>query len=105
MHCINQTFDFDIEKIHEELYKLAGESNKLTELIYGIIIEQELLNKSNYKHQYISLSTINYLYDFDKNNISTKTINEPNLPPSVTITEKGITKEFYEGFGINLLQD
>ena len=67
-----------------------------------MIINHTLLYKPIYEQHYKSLSTINYIYKFDKNIISTITFNEPKPDSTVTITGKNITQEFYEGFGIDI---
>ena len=95
-------FGFNIEIIREELNKLTEKTSKLPNLIYKIIIYKKLLYKPKYEQHYKSLSTINYLYDFDKNIISTKTFNEPKQDSINTINGENITQEFYEGFGIDI---
>ena len=96
-------FGFDIDIILEELNKLTENSINLQKLIYNMINENQLLYEPIYEFYYQSLSTVNYLYDFYKYILSTSTLNELQSV-SMKFRGKNITKEFYEGFGINLEQ-
>ena len=65
-----------------------------------MIIDKNLLYEPKYEYYYQSLSTINYLCDFNKNIISTELFNKKEPVLKIISIGKNITQEFFDGFGI-----
>lgn len=59
------------------------------------LIYSQLLYEPIYEYNYQSLSTINYLYGFETNIISTKLLDEKEPDIKSKITDKNITEEFH----------
>ena len=92
-------FGFNSDIIFQELSKIKENSTSITNVVYNTIINNNLLYEPNYNNYYQLYSTIDYYYDYIKNIITIKSLNEQKPSLQKINTRPNINNEFYEGFG------
>lgn len=100
-------YDFNITKINEFLENEIQNGNIHQSKTYQIINEHMLYDKSSFDYMFDLYKGIDFLYNYKGVYVSSKNLykykykHKNNGNPNTQI-RKNITREFYDGFGIDL---
>ena len=94
-------YGFNLGIIKSELHKRMNITEDLSKKIHQMIINLKLANEKNFIELYNYYKKMDFLYDFLKNPICTQNISIQKQQFDLkNKNAKNITKDFYEGFGI-----
>lgn len=95
---------FNLTKVKQTIETREDISKELAEIIYRIIINNELYNKSTYDTIYELYKGIDFVYNANLKAILTISLENCNKKELLKYPNaKNISSKFYEGFGKDLL--
>lgn len=95
---------YDLKSIKEEISKITEKSNELSTQVYQLILSNNL---SNLREKYKSYQNYYFIYDITLNVIPLSNLDRQKTEDRKVDNAKlqPISSEFYEGFGIDLLNN
>lgn len=97
----------NVAYIEQELSIFANISTESIFLIINIIQEHQLYEKKIFEYYYNQYKELEYIYDFSNKPICIKCLydGENEIKLENSNEEYKVTKEFYEGFGLDIYQN